>query len=179
MRVPFFIALDMPFAIFRQSLFSCFFIAVSLPFLWFVHRILDLGSPPTSGVLLLGASVAFACVSGGALGFMLGEFKRGETYITLWAFGLGLVWGGVLCAIIAPLYTQSVLEHLAREGAAVAWNERDAFLDRQTGVASAVESAQSLAQTGLVHLPALSLLIWVFLGPAIGSAVEARRAARR
>lgn len=167
------------FSIFRQLLFSCFFLAISLPFLWIVHRILDLGEPPLSGVLVLGGSVAFACVSGGVLGFTLGELKRGQPYIGLWAFLLGLAWGGVLCIFVGPLYTQSVLESLAREGAAMAWSQRDALLDRQTGVATALESARSLAQTGVVRLPALSLLIWVFLGPAIGGAVEARRATWR
>ena len=166
----------MPFAIFRQTLLSCFFIAISLPFLWFVHRILDLGSPPQAGVLVLAGSVAFACISGGILGFLLGDFQRGKNYIGVWAFFLGLIWGGVLCAFIAPYYAQSVLENLAREGAAAAWNQRDAFVNRQTGVATALESAKSLAQSGLVHLPAFSLLVWVVLGPAIGSAVEARRA---
>jgi len=109
----------------------------------------------------------------------MGDFKRGETYIGLWAFLLGLIWGGVLCAVIAPMYTQSVLEQLTREGASLAWNQRDAFMDRQTGVATALESAKKLAQAGVVHLPALSLLIWVFLGPAIGGAIEARRSAWR
>ena len=169
----------MPFAIFRQSLFSCFFIAISLPFLWFVHRILDLGAPPLVGVLVLGGSIIFACVSGGVFGFWLGEFKPYESSIVIWAFFLGLVWGGLVCAVVAPFYTQSVLEHLTREGAAMAWSQRDALMNRETGIATAVESATTLSQSGIVHLPALSLLLWVFIGPAFGGAMEARRAARQ
>lgn len=169
----------MTFSLFRQSLFSCFFVAISLPFLWFVHRILDLGPPPLQGVLLLGGSVVFACLTGGALGCLLGEYKRGQSGIMWLAFLLGLLWGGALCAIVAPLYAQSVLEALSREGAAAAWSQRDAFLDRQTGIATALETAKSLARSGATHLPAFCLLLWVLLGPALGGAIEARRAALR
>ena len=169
----------MPFAIFRQTLFSIFFVAISLPFLWIVHRLLDLGSPPLPGVLLLGGGVFFACLTGGILGWGLGEYKRGESWIIWPAFLIGLMWGGVLCAILAPMYAQSVLDALARETAVAAWSQRDAFLDRQTGVATALETAKSLARSGATHLPAFCLLLWVLIGPALGGVMEARRAASR
>ena len=128
---------------------------------------------------MLGGGVLFACLSGGAIGWALGEYKRGETKIAILAFVLGLVWGAILCSVVAPLYAQSVVDALTREGASVAWNQRDAFLDRQTGIATALESAKTLARTGATHLPAFCLLVWVLLGPALGGAMEARRASLR
>ena len=165
----------------RQVVFGLVVVVLTLPLLSLAQRAIGLGTPPRGGVLLLGASVVLACVSGGLIGTTIGAAARARRSNggVLLALLAGLVWGGVLCSIIAPLYLESALEALAREGAGALWRERSAVLNQETGVQGAVERAKTLARSGAGRLPVLSLLFWTLLGSAIAGAFEARRAIRR
>ena len=60
----------------RQAVFGLVVIVPSLLVLATVQRVIGLGAPPTSGVLLVGSSVIFACASGGVLGMTIGTATR-------------------------------------------------------------------------------------------------------
>ena len=165
----------------RQTMFGLVLVVLSLLVLGLVQGAIGLGAPPRGGVLLVGASVVFACVSGGVLGTTIGAAARdrrfnGGMVIALLA---GLAWGSVLCTMVAPLYLESALDAVVRQGAGELLRERRALLNRDTGLRYAVEAAKTLAWSGAGRLPILSLLIWTLLGPAIAGGFEARWARRR
>jgi hypothetical protein len=165
----------------RQTMFGLVLLVLSLLVLGLVQAAIGLGAPPRGGVILVGASVVFACVSGGVLGMTIGAAARtrrfnGGMVIALLA---GLVWGSVLCTMVAPLYLESALDAVVRQGAGELLRERRALLNRDTGLRYAVEAAKTLAWSGAGRLPILSLLVWTLLGPAIAGAFEARWAMRR
>jgi len=165
----------------RQTVFGLVIVVLSLLLLGVAQRAMGLGTPPRGGVILLGASVVFACVSGGVLGTTIGGAARARRFngAALIALLVGLVWGGVLCAVVAPVYLQSALDAITRQGAGQLLRERRALLNRETGLRYAVEAAQTLAWSGAGRLPILSLLVWTLLGPAIAGSLEARWAQRR
>ena len=185
-------------AIIRQALFGLLSVLVSLPILNALHHAFGLGAPPRGGVVLLGLSVLFAWASGGALGAFVGEAgRRNSSWNATFVAALaGLLWGGVLCAFVAPLYAQSVLDdvtrHVATQAAATALDEKDRLLERARDVragktravageafSKAKTSALEVARSGASRLPAFALLFWVLLGPAIAASMESRKAARR
>ena len=164
----------------RQTLFGLVVFVLSLALLGLVQRAIGLGAPPRGGVLLVGLSVIFAFVSGGLLGRTIGAARvQGLKAAPLVALLAGLVWGAVLCSAVTPLYLESALEALAREGAGQVLRERADLLNRETGVRSAVDAAKTLAVSGAGRLPVLSLLVWTLLGPAIAGAIEARQSRAR
>ena len=165
----------------RQMVFGFAVVVLSVPLLWIVQRAIGLGTPPHGGVILVGASVVVAWASGGVLGMIIGAATRARRFNggLLIAILAGLVWGGALCGVVVPLYLESALEVMAREGAGQVWQQRDALLNRTIGLADAFELAKTLAWSGAGRLPVLSLSVWTLIGPAIASWLEARRALRR
>lgn len=158
-------------------------VLVSLPVVWALSRAAGLGAPPVGGVLLLGAGVVLAFAGGGLLGAALGSVggrNQGGIRALGGAFA-GLLWGGALCAVVAPIYAQSALDGLTRAGAALVYEQRDMVLGerRLPEAPEAVEAAKRLARGGAARLPALALLGWTLCGPALAGAVEARRHAAR
>ncbi len=167
--------------ILRQMVLSFAVVVLSLLLLSVVQRALGLGAPPRIGVILVSASVVFAWVSGGVLGMLIGAAARarrlnGSPLIALLA---GLVWGGILCGAVIPLYLEIALEAMMREGVGQVWQQRAALLNRTTGLTYALEAAKTLAWSGAGRLPVLSLLVWTLIGPAIAGGFEAWRAVRR
>ena len=165
----------------RQMLFGLVVFVPSLALLGLVQRAIGLGTPPRGGVILVGASVVFAFVSGGVLGTVIGATARTRRFngAVLIALLAGLVWGGVLCTVVAPLYLQGALDALAREGAGQVLRERRALLSRETGLQFAIDAAKTLALSGAGRLPVLGLLMWTLLGSAMAGALEARWARAR
>ncbi len=165
----------------RQTMFGLVLVVLSLLVLGLVQAAIGLGAPPRGGVILVGASVVFACVSGGVLGMTIGAAARTRRFNggPLIALLAGLVWGSVLCTMVAPLYLESALDAVVRQGAGELLRERRTLLNRDTGLRYAVEAAKTLAWSGAGRLPILSLLIWTLLGPAIAGGFEARWARRR
>lgn len=112
----------------RQALVGALLVLVSLPFLWILHRTFSLGSPPISGILVLGGAVVLAFAGAGAIGAGMGA-SRGNPLL---AGVLSLVLGGVISAGAAPLYGSMIVDSLTNEAARTVWDERD----RITGGAS-------------------------------------------
>lgn len=165
----------------RQTVLGLALVLLSLPLLALAQRAIGLGSLPGSGVILIGASVVFACVSGGLVGMTIGAAARARRFPggLLLALLAGLVWGGLLSAAVAPFYLESALEALAREGAGQLLRDRRALLNRETGLRYILEAGKTLAWSGAGRLPVMSLLIWTLVGPAIAGGIEARGARRR
>lgn len=158
-------------------------VAASLPILGALSGAVGLGPPPVGGVFLLGTTVVLGWASGALVGALIGRGsgRRAGCGALAAAAAAGLVLGGVLCALVLPLYTQSVVDGLARESARLAAAQgRTVLRDRRLPPTSAaVEAAQQLARNGAARLPALSLLGWALVGPALAAGIEARRAARK
>ncbi len=165
----------------RQTVFGLVVLVPSLLVLGAVQRVIGLGAPPASGVLLVGSSVIFACASGGVLGMTIGTAARTRRLNAgpLLALLAGLGWGCVLCGTIAPLYIEYALEATLREGVGQVVRERDMLLNRESRVPYAVDAVKTLALRGSGRLPVLSLLVWAVLGPSVAGGLEARRALRR
>lgn len=126
-------------AIVRQSLLGALAVLISLPFLWTLHRSFGLGNPPFTGILVLGLAVVASFAGAGALGVAVGQ-ARGKAMV---AALFGLLLGGSVAAIAAPLYVSMVAEALTHEAAGAVWSERD----RLTG--GATEELSSRAQKTL------------------------------
>lgn len=190
--------MNLLFPVIHQTIFGLVSVLVSLPILNALHGSLGLGTPPRGGVTLLGFAILFAWASGGALGALIGESgRRARGLNTSFLAGLaGLLWGVVLCAFVAPLYAQSVVDDVTRQvatqTASTAFRERGRLLDRARDVragkggavaseafSSAKKSALEIARSGAARLPSLAMLFWVLLGPAIAASIESRKAARR
>jgi hypothetical protein len=207
----------------RQAAIGLVLVLLSLPLLWMFSRVVGLGTPPLSGVLLLGASAVAAWAAGGFLGATLGSGARGlkVSGTPVVAALSGLVLGGVVCFTVAPFYAQSVVEGVASDAATDVFHKRDEILARARSAATkaaqesarnparaqkavrdaenlkrqaahlsaqareaagstataAFSSAKQLALRAAARLPAMTLLIWTLLGPAIAGFLEARRAA--
>ena len=182
-------------AITRQLFFGLFAVVVSLPLLWSLHRTLGLSEPPLGAVLLLGGSVLAAFLGGAVIGHLLGAVRRHAGDVPLAAL-CGLLWGGCVCAFVLPAYGSLVVDNLTHESALVAVRERGRILERageatrdvragraheaaSKAAREAWATAKGVALSGAAPLPALSLLLWAFFGPALGAAWECRRSARR
>jgi len=167
--------------IMRQAVFGLVVLVLSLLVLGAVQRSVGLGAPPTSGVLLVGSGVIFACASGGVLGMTIGSAARARRLNAgpLLALIAGLMWGCVLCGTIAPLYIEYALEAMLRDGVGQVVRDRDMLLNDGSRVQYAVDAVKTLALRGSGRLPILSLLGWVLLGPSIAGALEARRSLHR
>lgn len=175
-------------------------VLVSLPVLNGLHGLARLGPPPASGVLLLGASVVLAFALGGLIGALVAS-AAGRRYRSAGcgpaalAALAGLALGGLICSVTLPMYTSSVVDALTREGAQAVYAQRRGALDAAKDAAgtvlrerrlpdapdlpgagqTAVNEALRLARNGAARLPALVLLGWILLGPALAAGVEARR----
>ena len=160
----------------RQALFGALAVAVSLPLVLGLSRALGVPRPPVGGLALLGGSVLLAFAGGGLIGALGARAGlRSRLAVSL----LGLVYGLVLCATVLPLYTDDVLDEMTDRGTEMAVGRMDKILDHPEGILNeAVDVAGHLAEEGAVYVPALALLGWTIIGPALAAPMEVRRRPR-
>lgn len=162
----------------RQALLGLLAVAASFPLLLARSHALGLGRPPLGGVATLGGSVVLAFVGGGLIGALLASTFGGRSvgFVRLVAAGAGLVYGFVLCSAVLPLYTDDVLDELTDRGTEIAVERAPDLLDRPASVGDqAMDAAGKLVHEGAVYIPALALLGWTLLGPALAAPLEVRR----
>ena len=162
----------------RQVLLGLIAVAASFPLLLALSHALGLGRPPLGGVATLGGSVVLAFAGGGLIGAMLAGMggKRPLGLLRLAAAGLGLVYGFVLCSAVLPLYTDDVLDEMTDQGTEIAVERAPDVLDRPASVGDqAMDAAGKLVHAGAVYVPALALLGWTLIGPALAAPLEVRR----
>lgn len=157
----------------RQALLGALAVSVSLPFVLGWSRVLGVARPPLGGLTLLGGSVLLGWAGGGLIG-ALGA--RAGLRSRLAASALGLVYGLVLSSAVLPLYTDDILDEMTDRGTELAVARLDKVLDHPQGIMDeAVDVASHLAQEGAVYVPALALLGWTAVGPALAAPMEVRR----
>jgi hypothetical protein len=162
----------------RQSLLGLAAVAASFPLLLALSHALGLGRPPLGGLATLGGSVVLAFAGGGLIGALLASVagNRSLLQVRLAAALAGLVYGFVLCSAVLPLYTDDVLDELTDRGTEIAIERAPDVLDRPAGaVNQATDAAGKLVHEGAVYIPALALLGWTLLGPALAAPIEVRR----
>ena len=184
-------------AIVRQAIFGVLVLLLALPLVNAMHARFDLGSPPTSALVIIGGAVLACFIGAGLIGaFCGGGVKAGRGPGALLAAALSFGWSLVVCSVVIPFYASSIVDHLAQDAAMTAVRERGQLFDRardavggvregrggevarSTG-GEAVSKSLELAKKGAARLPALSLLFWTLIGPPMGAAFEAARARRR
>ena len=161
----------------RQALLGVVAVAASFPLLLLLSHALGLGRPPLGGVATLGGSVVLAFAGGGLIGAVLSTIvgDRPRVQVRLAAALAGLVYGFVLCSAVLPLYTDDVLNDLTDRGTEIAVEHAPAVLDRPSGVMDqAMDAAGKLVHEGAVSVPALALLGWTLLAPALIAPLEVR-----
>ncbi len=157
----------------RQALLGALAVVVSLPVLVGLSHILGVARPPLGGLALLSGSVLLGFVGGGLIG-ALGA--RAGLRSGWGASLLGLVYGLVLCGTVLPLYMDDVLDEMTDQGTEMAVERLDTVLDKPKGIwDQAVDVAGHVAQEGAVYVPALALLGWTLIGPALAAPLEVRR----
>lgn len=162
----------------RQALLGLLVIAASFPLLLALSHALGLGRPPLGGVATLGGSVVLAFAGGGLIGALLAHAAptRSLLQLRLAAALAGLVYGFVLCSAVLPLYTDDVLDELTDRGTEIAVERAPDVLDRPANIGDqAMDAAGKLVHEGVVYIPALALLGWTLLGPALAAPLEVRR----
>jgi len=157
----------------RHALLGALVVALSLPVLLGLSRVLGVARPPLGGLALLGGSVMLGFAGGG----LIGALGARAGLRSGWAASLlGLVYGLVLCGTVLPLYTDDVLDEMTDRGTELAVERLDKVLDKPEGVWNqAVDVAGHVAQEGAVYVPALALLGWTLVGPALAAPLEVRR----
>jgi hypothetical protein len=188
-------------AVIRQFVFGLVVLALALPLLRWLHDRFNLGPPPTSAVVIIGAAVLICFVGGGVIGALCGSAgSRGKGISTPLAVVFALGWSLLVCAGAVPYYATSLLESAAKDVAGAALRERGALYGSAKETVGGVrdgrarEAAEKAARdtAGLAwdatkkaavdkfaHVPALSLLLWTLVGPPIGAAFESAKAKRR
>ena len=162
----------------RQAPLGAVAVAASFPLLLVLSHALGLGRPPLGGVATLGGSVVLACAGGGLIGAVLTSVvgDRSRLQVRLAATLAGLVYGFVLCSAVLPFYTDDVLNDLTDRGTEIAVERAPAVLERPSGVMDqAMDAAGKLVHEGAVSVPALALLGWTLLAPALIAPLEVRR----
>ncbi len=162
----------------RQALLGVVAVAASFPLLLALSHALGLGRPPLGGVATLGGSVVLAFAGGGLIGALLASVgaNRSLLQLRLAAALAGLVYGFVLCSAVLPLYTDDVLNELTDRGTEIAVERAPDVLDRPANIGDqAMDAAGKLVHEGAVSVPALVLLGWTLLGPALAAPLEVRR----
>jgi hypothetical protein len=165
----------------RQALLGLTVVAGSLPLLLTLNHALGLQSPPKEGLATLGGSVILGFTGGGLIGGLLTIFgsttgfnvsSRKARFLAALA---GLVWGFTLCTLALPLYVDDIIDDVTDTGTTAAISHADTFLDHPTDALNQVGTIfGELAQEGSVRLPALVLLGWTLLGPALAAPIESR-----
>ena len=161
----------------RQAVVGLAVALASLPLLLVLSRTLGLTPPPVDGLLLLGGAVVLAFAGGGLLGALLtvAVLRGFRGRIRGLAALAGLAWGIALCSIALPLYTENVFDELTDTGTEAAMTHAGDVLNRPSAAADqALDIAGHLAAEGAARLPAVVLLIWVVVGPALVAPLEAR-----
>lgn len=128
----------------RQSLIGALLVLVSLPLLWILHGAFKLGSPPLSGIIVLGGAVVISLAAAGISGTAIGE-SRGNAGI---AALVGFVLGIVMVSISAPLYGSMVVDGLTHDATGMVWNEREKIIGaaREVNLREQLASLQRQAQ---------------------------------
>lgn len=128
----------------RQALIGALLVLISLPLLWILHGAFKLGSPPLSGIIVLGGAVVLSFAIAGLLGTAIGE-ARGKVWVAALS---GLLLGGVMVSIAAPTYGSMVADGLAHDATSMVWNERGKILDsaREINLADQVANLQQQAR---------------------------------
>ncbi len=165
----------------RQALLGVVVVVASLPLLLLLSHALGLGRPPLGGLATLGGSVVLAFAGGGLIGALLASAFGGRSlgFVRLIAAGAGLVYGFLLCSAVLPLYTDDVLDELTDRGTEIAVERAPDVLDRPAGALDqAWDAAGKLVHEGAVYIPALALLGWTLVGPALAAPLEVRRPRR-
>ncbi|RYX83014.1 hypothetical protein EON83_16575 [bacterium] len=119
-------------AIWRGLLIGLLLVLISLPGLFALHRILGLGNPPATGLILLGGTVALSLVAANMAGIYLAKSRTSPFLAAL----LGLAIGIGSCVIAAPFYGGIVMDGLTNDAMGMAWNERDKIIDGAKGAMS-------------------------------------------
>ena len=162
----------------RQALLGAVVVAASFPLLLLLSHALGLGRPPLGGVATLGGSVVLAFTGAGLIGAFLAALapRRPRWQVRSAAALAGLIYGFVLCSAALPLYTDDVLDDLTNRGTEIAVERAPGLLDKPSGaVDQATDMAGKLVHEGAVSLPALALLGWTLLAPALIAPLEVRR----
>ncbi|BCM91193.1 hypothetical protein IAD21_03057 [Abditibacteriota bacterium] len=119
-------------AITRGLLIGLLLVLMSLPGLFALHGALGLGSPPITGLLLLGGAVALALVGANIAGVLMGESRQKPVLAALVGFGIGVV----VCTAAAPFYGGMVMDGLTHDAMGMAWNEREHIVQGARNAAS-------------------------------------------
>jgi hypothetical protein len=108
----------------RQGLIGALLVLISLPLLWILHGTFKLGSPPLSGIIVLGGAVVISLALAGIIGTAIGE-SRGNPWV---AALVGLLLGGAIVSGAAPLYGSMVVDGLTHDATGMVWNEREKII---------------------------------------------------
>lgn len=173
-------------AVARQTLVGILAVAASLPLLFGLSHMLGLSRPPLGGVALLGGSVLAAFAGAGLLGALLGlGGSLSRRWLGLAAALLGLTWGIFLCSVVFPFYTDDLVDQMTDRGTEIATEKVDGghlekVLDHPSDVVDQISDlGGKLLKEGAASLPALALLGWTVLGPALAAPLEARLARKK
>lgn len=173
-------------AVARQTLIGLLAVAASVPLLFGLSHMLGLSRPPLGGVALLGGSVLAAFAGAGLLGALLGlGGGLSRRWLGPTAALLGLTYGIFLCSAVFPFYTDDLVDQMTERGSEIATEKVDAghldkVLDHPADIVDQVtEAGSKLLQEGAASLPALALLGWTVLGPALAAPLEARLARKK
>jgi len=142
----------------RGLLIGLVLILISLPILFALHGALRLGSPPISGLILLGLTVALTLAIANGVGAFVGE-THGNPML---AAVVGFIIGVCACFVAAPLYGGVVVEGLQRDATGLVWGERGRLTDAARGVVqntafSSAGDAVSAAREGRLREEVASL----------------------
>lgn len=110
-------------AIVKGLLVGLVLVIISLPGLFALHGALRLGSPPISGLVLLGGSVALTLAVANVVGAMMGQARSNVGLAALAGLGIGIA----SCVVMAPLYGGMVMDGLTHDATSLAWSERDSI----------------------------------------------------
>lgn len=139
-------------AIIRGLLIGFVLVLISLPGLFALHGALGLGSPPISGLLVLGAAVALTIALANIAGVLIGESRGKPIIAALVGFGIGVV----ACLVAAPAYGGMVVDGLTHDATSLVWNERGRITQAardalQNRAVSGAQDAVSAAREGRVR----------------------------
>ena len=159
----------------RQTVFGSVAVAVTWPAMLAVHRAFHVGMPPVNALLLLGASVLVSFSVGGLIGAGLAQKVRPGRWLRPAAALLGLVWGLALCSLVLPWYTDQVMEQLTDSGTEQAVAKIGTVAANLNSAPNQLwDVAGKLTEEGAAQIPALLLLGWTLIGPALAAPWEAR-----
>ena len=187
-------------AIARQTIFGVLVLFLAIPLLNVLHNALrerfGLGPPPASALIMMGVSVLVCFIGAGLIGVLCGGAMRGRGVAALVAALGALVWSGLVCSLVVPMYASSIAEGAATEAALSGVSDPRALYGRARDAVGGVREGRAedvarntasefvgrgrdAALRAAARVPAVSLLLWTLIGPPLGAAFEAAKARRR